>query len=140
MISKSGDLLFTRHVTAHIKGNVDKDKISVSSPEIMARIEPVFEGYTFSSSSAFGELRGKTERLFHICDPLNIVEKSNPGQLDEYLPEADIIIWLHLNQKLDLNTFWAVWEYQFAGVNPFSDSQDLKLKQLFNEVEKALKN
>jgi hypothetical protein len=74
MISKSGDLLFTRHVTAHIKGNVDKDKISVSSPEIMARIEPVFEGYTFASSSAFVELRGRIESLFHFMDPLNIVQ------------------------------------------------------------------
>jgi len=134
------NVLFTRHVTAHVKGNVDKDKISVSSPEIMARIEPVFEGYTFSSSSAFGELRGRIERLFHLKDPLNIVEKNNPGQLDEYLPEADIVIWLYLNKKLDVDAFWALWEYQFADVNPFTNTNDLNLQQLFNEVEKALKN
>jgi len=134
------DLLFTRHVTAHIKGNVDKDKISVSSPEVMARMETIFEGYLYSPSTSLGELRGKIESLLHGNDPLNIVEQSNPGQLDEYLPEADMIIWLHLNQKLDLNTFWAVWEYQFADVNPFSDSQDPKLQQLFKEVEKSLKS
>jgi hypothetical protein len=134
------DLLFTRHVTAHVKGNVDKDKISVSSPEVMARMETIFEGYSYSPSTSLGELRGKIESFLHGNDPLNIVEPSNPGQLDEYLPEADMIIWLHLNLKLDLNTFWAVWEYQFADVNPFSDSQDPKLQQLFKEVEKLLKN
>jgi hypothetical protein len=139
-MENSDDLLFTRHVTAHIKGDVDKDKISVSSPEVMAGIEPIFEGYSYSPSTSLGELRGAIESFLHSNDPLNIVEKSNPGQLDEYLPEADMIIWLHLNQKLDINTFWAVWEYQFAGVNPFSDSQDPKLQQLFNEVEKALKS
>ena len=134
------DLLFTRHVTAHIKGNVDKDKISVSSPEVMARMETIFEGYSYSPSTSLGELRGKIENFLHGNDPLNIVEQSNPGQLDEYLPEADMIIWLHLNQKLDLNTFWAVWEYQFADINPFSDSQDPKLQQLFKEVERSLKS
>ena len=90
------DLLFTRHVTAHIKGNVDKDKISVSSPEVMARMETIFEGYSYSPSTSLGELRGKIENFLHGNDPLNIVEQSNPGQLDEYLPEADMIIWLHL--------------------------------------------
>lgn len=139
-MTQSEEYLFTRHVTAHIKGDVDKDKISVSSPEIMARIEPLFEGYTFASSSAFVELRGRIESLFHFMDPLNIVQKANPGQLDEYLPEADIVIWLYLNKKLHVDTFWALWEYQFADVNPFTDTNDLKLKQLFNEVEKALKN
>lgn len=134
------DLLFTRHVTAHIKGDVDKDKISVSSPEVMARMETIFEGYSYSPSTSLGELRGKIESFLHGNDPLNIVEQSNPGQLDEYLPEADMIIWLHLNQKLDLNTFWAIWEYQFADVNPFSASQDPKLQQLFKEVEKSLKS
>ena len=134
------DLLFTRHVTAHIKGNVDKDKISVSSPEVMARMETIFEGYSYSPSTSLGELRGKIESFLHGNDPLNIVEQSNPGQLDEYLPEADMIIWLHLNQKLDLDNFWAVWEYQFADVNPFSDSQDPKLQQLFKEVEMSLRN
>jgi len=140
MNNESDDLLFTRHVTAHIKGNVDKDKISVSSPEIMARIEPVFEGYEFFSSSVFGELIGRIESLFHRNDPLNIVEEANPGQLDEYLPEADMVVWLYLNKKLHLDTFWSLWEYQFADVNPFKDSKDPKLQQLFNEVEKALKS
>lgn len=139
-MENSDDYLLTRHVTAHIKGYVDKDKISVSSPEVMARIEPIFEGYSYSPSTSLGELIGKIESFLHSNDPLNIVEKSNPGQLDEYLPEADMIIWLHLNQKLDLNTFWAVWEYQFADVNPFSDSQDPKIQQLFKEVEMSLRN
>ena len=139
-MENSDDYLLTRHVTAHIKGYVDEDKISVSSPEVMARIEPIFEGYSYSPSTSLGELIGKIESFLHSNDPLNIVEKSNPGQLDEYLPEADMIIWLHLNQKLDLNTFWAVWEYQFADVNPFSDSQDPKIQQLFKEVEMSLRN
>ena len=139
-MENSDDFLLTRHVTAHIKGYVDEDKISVSSPEVMARIEPIFEGYSYSPSTSLGELIGKIESFLHSNDPLNIVEKSNPGQLDEYLPEADMIIWLHLNQKLDLNTFWAVWEYQFADVNPFSDSQDPKIQQLFKEVEMSLRN
>ena len=139
-MENSDDYLLTRHVTAHIKGYVDEDKISVSSPEVMERIEPIFEGYSYSPSTSLGELIGKIESFLHSNDPLNIVEKSNPGQLDEYLPEADMIIWLHLNQKLDLNTFWAVWEYQFADVNPFSDSQDPKIQQLFKEVEMSLRN
>ena len=139
-MSLPDDLLFTRHVTAHIKGSVDKDKISISSPDIMAKIEPIFEGYAFSTTTALGDLRGKVENLFYSNDPLNIVEKANPGQLDEYLPEADIVVWLYLNKKFDLDTFWSLWEYQFADVNPFSDSNDPKLLQLFKEVEKALKS
>ena len=138
MINGSDDLLFTRHVTAHIKGNVDKDKISVSSPEVMARIEPIFEGYSYSPSTSLGELRGKIESFLHSNDPLNIVEKSNPGQLDEYLPEADMIIWLHLNQKLDLNTFWAVWENQFADLNPFSSPSDAKLNETLTKIQALL--
>jgi hypothetical protein len=59
----------------------------------MARIEPVFERYTFSTFSAFGELRGRIENLFYLNDPLSIVENANTGQLDEYLPEADIVYW-----------------------------------------------
>jgi hypothetical protein len=51
-----------------------------------------------------------------------------------------LFIGLHLNQKLDIETFWALWEYQFSDLNPFGDSNDLKLQQLFSEVEKALKN
>lgn len=139
-MENADDLLFTRHVTAHIKGKVDKDKISVSSPEVMAWVEPIFEGYLYSPSTSLGELRGRIESLLHSNDPLNIVEKSNLGQLDEYLPEADMIVWLHLNQKLDVNSFWAVWEYQFADVNPFVNSHDPKIQQLFNEVQKSLSN
>lgn len=132
------DLLFTRHVTAHIQGHVDKDKISVSSPDVMARIEPIFEGYEYSSSTSLGDIRGKIERFLHDSDPIDIVDQSNTGQLDEYLPEADLIIWLYLNQKLDLNTFWAVWEYQFAGGNPFRDTQDPTIQKLFKEIQKSL--
>jgi hypothetical protein len=40
-------LLFTRHATARIRGNLDNSKIAVSTPEVMARIEPVFERYTW---------------------------------------------------------------------------------------------
>jgi hypothetical protein len=83
-------------------------------------------------------LRGKIESFLHSNDPLNIVEKSNPGQLDEYLPEADMIIWLHLNQKLDLNTFWAVWEYQFADLNPFSSPSDAKLNETLTKIQALL--
>jgi len=132
------DLLFTRHVTAHIKGNVDKDKISVSSSEVMARIEPIFAEYTFSPSTSLGELRGKIESFLHGNDPLNIVEQSNPGQLDEYLPEADLTIWLHLNQKLNAENFWALWEYQFADLNPFSSPSDPKLNETLTRIQVLL--
>ena len=132
------DLLFTRHVTSHIKGHVDRDKISVSSPEVMAKVEKIFEGYSYSPSTSLGELRGIIESFLHSNDPLDIVEQSNPGQLDEYLPEADMIVWLHLNQKLDLNTFWAVWEYQFADLNPFSSPIDAKLNETLVKIQALL--
>ena len=98
----------------------------------------IFEGYSYSPSTALGELRGKIESFLHGNDPLNIVEQSNPGQLDEYLPEADMIIWLHLNQKLDLNTFWAVWEYQFADLNPFSSPNHAKLNETLAKIQALL--
>ena len=138
MINESDDLLFTRHVTAHIKGDFDKDKISVSSPEVMARIEPIFEGYSYSYSTTFKDLRGTIESFLHSNDPLNIVEKANPGQLDEYRPEADMTIWLHLNQKLNAESFWALWEYQFADLNPFSSPSDTKLNETLTRIQALL--
>ena len=139
-MSLPDDLLLTRHVTAFMKGDFPPEKLAVSSPEIMAKIEPFFQGYVFSPSTAFIDLRTKVESLLHSEDPMDIIDKGNRNQSDEYLPEADLVVWLHLNKKLDLDTFWSLWEYQFAGLNPFSDSNDPKLQQLFNEVEKALKS
>jgi len=69
---------------------------------------------------------------------LNIVEQSNPGQLDEYLPEADLTIWLHLNQKLNAENFWALWEYQFADLNPFSSPSDPKLNETLTRIQVLL--
>ena len=129
------DLQLTRHVTAFMGGDFPKDKIAVSSPEVMARIEPIFDGYVFSPLTVFVGIRSKLETLFHSKDPLDIVEKRSLQQIDEYRPEADMTIWLHLQKKLSKETFWAIWEYQFAKSNPFSGENDAELRELFFEVE-----
>jgi hypothetical protein len=134
-MSLPDDFKLSRHVTAFMTGDFPKDKLAVSPPDVMVEIESIFDGYTFSPSTVFIDLRTKLESHFYSKDPLDILEKENLQQLDEYRPEADMVIWLHLQKKLSLETFWAIWEYQFADSNPFSGENDVKLKELFLDVE-----
>ena len=137
-MSLPDDLLLTRHVTAFMNGDFPPGKLAVSSPEIMAKIEPFFQGYVFSPSTAFIDLRIKVESLLHLEDPMDIIDKGNRNQSDEYLPEADLVIWLYLQKKFNSETFWALWEYQFADLNPFSNPSDAKLNELLTKIQSLL--
>jgi len=137
-MSLPDDLLLTRHVTAFMKGDFPPEKLAVSSPEIMAKIEPFFQGYVFSPSTAFIDLRTKVESLLHSEDPMDIIDKGNRNQSDEYLPEADLVIWLYLQKRFNSETFWALWEYQFADLNPFSNPSDAKLNELLTKIQSLL--
>ena len=139
-MDNSDDLLFSRHSTCHIIDEVPSAQISKSSPEVMAEIEPIFADYNYSPNSIFGDLIGKIGAIFNEADPLGIVEKENPNQLDEYFPEADMVIWLHFSKKLDPRSFWAIWEYQFADSNPYKDDGDESLVRLFSQVSNQLKS
>jgi len=123
----------TRHAACYIVG-VPPERITKSSPEVMAEIEPIFADYSYSPNSIFGDLIGKIGAIFHEVDPVGIVEKENPNQLDEYFPEADMVIWLHFSKKLTPRTFWAIWEYQFTDSNPYSSDTDQKLTVVFEKV------
>ena len=137
-MDNADDLLFSRHSTCHIIGEVPSAQISKSSPEVMAEIEPIFADYNYSPNSILGDLIGKIGAIFHEVDPLGIVEKENPSQLDEYFPEADMVIWLHFSKKLTPRTFWAIWEYQFADLNPFRDELDETLSKLYAGIFSSL--
>jgi len=137
-MSLPDDLLLTRHVTAFMKGDFPPEKLAVSSPEIMAKIEPFFQGYVFSPSTAFIDLRTKVESLLHSEDPMDIIDTGNRNQSEEYLPEADLVIWLYLQKKFNSETFWALWEYQFADLNPFSNPSDAKLNELLTKIQSLL--
>jgi len=105
---------------------------------VMAEIEPIFADYNYSPNSIFGDLIGKIGAIFHEADPLGIVEKETPNQIDEYFPEADMVIWLHFSKTLTQRTFWAVWEYQFADLNPYKDEGNTALENLYAEVKAIL--
>ena len=137
-MDNADDLLFSRHSTCHIIDGVPSAQISKSSPEVMAEIEPIFADYNYSPNSILGDLIGKIGAIFHEVDPLGIVEKENPSQLDEYFPEADMVIWLHFSKKLTPRTFWAIWEYQFADLNPFRDEIDETLSKLYAGIFNSL--
>ena len=139
-MDNSDDLLFSRHSTCHIIDEVPSAQISKSSPEVMAEIEPIFADYNYSPNSIFGDLIGKIGAIFNEADPLGIVEKENPNQLDEYFPEADMVIWLHFSKTLTQRSFWAVWEYQFADLNPYKDEGDESLVRVFSQVSNQLKS
>ena len=139
-MDNSDDLLFSRHSTCHIIDEVPSAQISKSSPEVMAEIEPNFADYNYSPNSIFGDLIGKIGAIFNEADPLGIVEKENPNQLDEYFPEADMVIWLHFSKTLTQRSFWAVWEYQFADLNPYKDEGDESLVRVFSQVSNQLKS
>jgi len=132
-------MLCTRHAACFISG-VPPEKISKSSPEVMIELEAIFADYTYSPNSIFGDLLGKIGALFYEADPLGVVEKDNPNQLDEYFPEADMVIWLYFSKQLTPRTFWAVWEYQLADMNPYGDEQDEDLEILFGRVSASLKS
>ena len=134
------DLKLSRHVTAFMGGDFPEEALAVSSPEVMAKIEPIFAGYSFSPSTVFVDLRAKIENLFHSKDPLDIIEKGNLQQIDEYRPEADMTIWLYLQKKFTPETFWAIWEYQFAGSHHFKSGEDSKLSEIYLEVVSILEN
>ena len=129
----------TRHAACYIVG-VPPERITKSSPEVMAEIEPIFADYNYSPNSIFGDLIGKIGAIFNEADPLGIVEKENPNQLDEYFPEADMVIWLHFSKTLTQRSFWAVWEYQFADLNPYKDEGDESLVRVFSQVSNQLKS
>lgn len=126
-------MLCTRHAACFIAG-VPPEKISKSSPEVMIELEAIFADYTYSPNSIFGDLLGKIGAKFYDADPLGVVEKDNPNQLDEYFPEADMVIWLHFSKNLTPRTFWAVWEYQLADANPYPDENDKSLTSLYAKV------
>lgn len=138
-MDNADDLLFSRHSTCHIIDEVPSAQISKSSPEVMAEIEPVFADYNYSPNSIFGDLVGKIGAIFHEADPLGIVEKENPNQIDEYFPEADMVIWLHFSKKLSPKTFWAIWEYQFADLNPYFNEESKELASLYSRLMSFLK-
>ena len=139
-MDNADDLLFSRHSTCHIIDDVPSAQISKSSPEVMAEIEPIFADYNYSPNSIFGDLIGKIGAIFHEADPLGIVEKETPNQIDEYFPEADMVIWLHFSKTLTQRTFWAVWEYQFADLNPYKSEGDESLVRVFSQVSNQLKS
>jgi len=138
-MSLPDDLLLTRHVTVFMNGDFPPEKLAVSSPEIMAKIEPFFQGYVFSPSTAFIDVRTKLESLLHSEDPMDIIDKGNRNQSDEYLPEADLVIWLYLQKRFNSETFWALWEYQFADLNPFSIPSDAKLNESLTKIQLLLR-
>ena len=130
-------MLCTRHAACFIAG-VPPEKISKSSPEVMIELEAIFADYTYSPNSIFGDLLRKIGAIFYEVDPLGVVERDNPNQLDEYFPEADMVIWLHFSKKLTPRTFWAVWEYQLADMNPYPNENDESLGNLYASVSASL--
>jgi hypothetical protein len=130
-------LLFTRHSACHVDG-VPPEQISKSSPEVMNELNVIFADYQYSPHSVFGDLRDKIGSLLNEVDPLGIVEKSNPRQVDEYFPEADMLIWLHFSKNLTPRTFWALWEYQFAELNPYKNEHGKELIELLEKFNRAL--
>jgi hypothetical protein len=132
-------MLCTRHAACFISG-VPPEKISKSSPEVMIELEAIFADYTHSPHSIFGDLLGKIGALFYEADPLGVVERDNPNQLDEYFPEADMVIWLYFSKKLTPRTFWAVWEYQLADMNPYKDESDERVSKMYDHVRVQLKS
>ncbi len=130
-------MLCTRHAACFIAG-VPPEKISKSAPEVMIELEAIFADYTYSPNSIFGDLLGKIGAVFYEADPLGVVETGNPNQHDEYFPEADLVIWLHFSKKLNPRTFWAVWEYQLADMNPYKDENYRALVDLYERVKSVL--
>jgi hypothetical protein len=49
-----------------------------------------------------------------------------------------MVIWLHFSKKLTPRTFWAVWEYQLADMNPYKDESDESLGNLYTKVLASL--
>ena len=132
-------MLCTRHAACFISG-VPPEKISKSSPEVMIELEAIFADYTYGPNSIFGDLLGKIGALFYEVDPLGVVERDNPNQLNEYFPEADMVIWLHFSKKLSPRTFWAVWEYQLADMNPYIDESDDSVSKMYADALNRLKS
>ena len=132
-------MLCTRHAACFISG-VPPEKISKSSPEVMIELEAIFADYTYGPNSIFGDLLGKIGALFYEADPLGVVERDNPNQLNEYFPEADMVIWLHFSKKLSPRTFWAVWEYQLADMNPYNDESDDSVSKMYADALNRLKS
>jgi len=124
------NILLTRHAMRFFSGELPKNIVALSSPEIMEQIESLFDGYVFSDSTIFMDLRSRIENLFFELDPLGIIEKNHNNQRDEYLVEADMVIWLFLLKKFDLHTLWAIWEFQFADSNPFAEFNDPRLEEM----------
>jgi hypothetical protein len=104
----------------------------------MIELEAIFSDYAYSPNSIFGDLLGKIGAIFYEVDPLGVVERDNPNQLDEYFPEADMVIWLHFSKKLTPRTLWAFWEYQLADLNPYTHEYDENLSLVYAKVLKAL--
>ena len=132
------EMLFTRHSLCHISGHdVTEERICQSAPEIMSELRTIFSGYSYQPVSLFVDLVDKIGGIFYEADPLGIVVRENPSQFDEYFPEADMVIWLHLSNNLTPRSFWAVWEYQFADSNPFKDESDDILSAMYLDVLKC---
>ena len=133
------EMLFTRHSLCHIKGHdVTEERISQSAPEIMAELRAIFSDYTYQPISLFVDLVDKIGAIFYEADPLGIIERENPSQFDEYFPEADMLIWLHISKKLTPRSFWAIWEYQFADSNLYKDEHDEKMNALYSAALSSL--
>jgi hypothetical protein len=132
------NMLLTRHIACHLTDEVPEEKISQSSPEVMAQLRAVFHDYKYSSSTLFGELIDRVSAYLYAEDPLGIIDPKVASQSDEYDPEASMVLWLHFTQNLSPHTFWAIWEYQFADLNPYSTKEDVNLGRIFDQITKIL--
>ena len=130
-------MLCTRHAACFIVG-VPPEKIAKSAPEVMTELDVIFADYSYSPDSIFGNLVEEIGTLFYEVDPLGIVEKNSPNQRDEYFPEADMVIWLFFSKNLSLRSFWALWEYQFADMNPYKDESDENLETLYGKISELM--
>ena len=131
-------MLCTRHAACYI-ADVPTEKIAKSAPELMIELDAIFADYKYSPNSIFEDLISKIGKIFYEVDPLGVVEKGNSNQIDEYFPEADMLIWLHFSKKLTPRTFWAIWEYQFADSNPYFNEESKELASLYSRLMSFLR-
>lgn len=127
---------FTRHGLSHIS---DSDKVPLDDiAEVPIQIRSILgDFHTEFKAKDVSPLDFETLDIANYLgdvDPMNLVE-SEAQVSSEYLVEAQALVWLFDNQKLNRETFWAIWIYFFnEELSPFNSLDDELMVAMFAEV------
>ena len=131
--------LFTRHAAFFMNGMPPLEQMSDVSDGIQDFLYPYFKNYIHTDPEAGQNIRLAIEKYLYEEDPIGISDREAKN-IDEYRPEAHLIVWLLNTESLNPKTLWALWILQFhEGISPYKSENDPKLSAMVKSLTEIYK-